>query len=70
MKTSLRLLSMVLERTEAGQTLSWEVSSNILKADFLQANKCNSLGIGGWGTLRNVVNALSLKIPAKCRDIF
>jgi hypothetical protein len=61
---------MALERTEAGQTLSWEVSSNILKAYFHQANKCNSLGIGGWGTRRNVVNALSLKTLAKCCDIF
>jgi hypothetical protein len=64
---------MALERMEAGQTLSWEVSSNILKAyllDSFQANKCNSLGIGGWGTRRNVVNALSLKTFVKCRDIF
>jgi len=55
---------MALERTEAGQTLFWEVSSNSSRAYqsfFLLANKSDLLGIGGWGTLRNVVNAFSLK---------
>lgn len=54
---------MELERMAAGQTIFWEVISNTLKAYHSSSKliRVNSLGISGWGTLRNVVNALSMK---------